>query len=100
MTAADENKNAMDRVLEEFRGFLVCLDDVSEKGAICAAGVWQKGDILSTDYIKEAYEKGHTIGLHTYSHKYDQVYASVDAYFCEESELDEVLRTFGGVDLG
>ena len=27
-------------------------------------------------------------------------YSSVDAYFCEESELDEVLRTFGGVDLG
>lgn len=27
-------------------------------------------------------------------------YSSVDAYFCEEDELDEVLRTFGGVDLG
>ncbi len=61
MTAADENKNAMDRVLEEFRGFLVCLDDVREKGAICAAGVWQKGDILSTDYIKEVYEKGKNV---------------------------------------
>ena len=27
-------------------------------------------------------------------------YSSVDAYFFEEDELDEVLRTFGGVDLG
>ena len=31
--------------------------------------------------IKEAYDAGHTIGLHTYSHKYSEVYASVDAYF-------------------
>ena len=27
-------------------------------------------------------------------------YSSVDAYFCQEDELDEVLHTFGGVDLG
>ncbi|MCD7949994.1 MAG: flavodoxin family protein [Erysipelotrichaceae bacterium] len=25
-------------------------------------------------------------------------YSSVDAYFCEENELEETLRTFGGVD--
>ena len=25
-------------------------------------------------------------------------YSSVDAYFCEEFELEEVLRTFGGID--
>lgn len=26
------------------------------------------------------------------------MYASVDAYFCEEDELDQALNTFGGVD--
>ena len=31
--------------------------------------------------IKEAYDRGHTIGLHTYSHDYAVVYASQDAYF-------------------
>ena len=25
-------------------------------------------------------------------------YSSVDAYFCEENELEDTLRTFGGVD--
>jgi len=25
-------------------------------------------------------------------------YASIDTYFCEEDELDDVLRTFGGID--
>lgn len=33
------------------------------------------------DMIKAAYDKGHTIGMHTYSHDYAKVYASVDAYF-------------------
>lgn len=36
------------------------------------------------DYLymaKTAYEKGHTIGLHTYSHDYAEIYSSTDAYF-------------------
>lgn len=31
--------------------------------------------------IKEAYDAGHTIGLHTYSHDYSSVYSSENAYF-------------------
>lgn len=35
-----------------------------------------------TDFlIKRAYEEGHTIALHTYSHNYSEIYASTDAYF-------------------
>ena len=30
--------------------------------------------------IKKVYDEGHTVGLHSYTHEYDQVYASVDAY--------------------
>lgn len=39
------------------------------------------------DMIKKAYDKGHTIGMHTYSHDYAKVYASVDAYF---QDLDQI----------
>mgnify|MGYP000287885683 CR=1 FL=1 len=39
------------------------------------------------DMIKAAYDKGHTIGMHTYSHDYAKVYASVDAYF---QDLDQI----------
>lgn len=42
--------------------------------------------------IKKAYEKGHTIGLHTYSHDYAKVYASVDAFFEDLWEVAEVAR--------
>ena len=40
--------------------------------------------------IKKAYEEGHTIGLHTYSHNYSEVYASEEAYF---KDLEKVGKT-------
>lgn len=40
--------------------------------------------------IKKAYEAGHTIGLHTYSHEYDEVYSSVDAYFKDLEKVGKV----------
>ena len=43
-------------------------------------------------YIKEAYEKGHTIGLHTYTHKYDKLYASVDAYFDDLDKVGQMVK--------
>lgn len=42
--------------------------------------------------IKEAYDKGHTIGLHTYSHDYAAVYASVDAYFSDLEAIGQVVK--------
>lgn len=42
--------------------------------------------------IKTAYEKGHTIGLHTYSHDYQQVYASTDAYFQDLNAIGQVVK--------
>lgn len=47
-------------------------------------------------YIKDAYNAGHTIGLHTYSHEYSDVYASVDAYFEDLKEIDEVVYNLTG----
>lgn len=43
-------------------------------------------------YIKEAYDRGHTIGLHTYTHDYAQLYASVDSYFADLDAIAEVVR--------
>ena len=37
--------------------------------------------------IKEAYDRGNTIALHSYTHEYDQIYASVDAFF---EDLDQI----------
>ena len=43
-------------------------------------------------YIKEAYDAGHTIGLHTYTHNYDEVYESDEAYFADLEKVGEVAK--------
>lgn len=43
-------------------------------------------------YIKRAYDEGHTIGLHTYSHNYSLVYSSIDAYFSDLNSINEIVR--------
>ncbi len=44
------------------------------------------------DYIEEAYKRGHTIGLHSYSHEYSQVYASRDAYFADLEAIGQLAK--------
>ena len=41
--------------------------------------------------IKTAYDKGHTIGLHTMSHNYASVYASQTAYFADLDAIGELV---------
>lgn len=42
-------------------------------------------------YIKEAHEKGHTIGLHTYSHDYELIYSSLKNYINDLNKIKEVV---------
>ena len=44
------------------------------------------------DMIKVAYDKGHTIGMHTYSHDYAKVYASVDSYFQDLDQIGQMVQ--------
>ena len=41
-TAADGNRQALERTFDGFRGFTDCLSGVKEKGVIYGAGVWKK----------------------------------------------------------
>lgn len=47
-------------------------------------------------YIKVAHDQGHTIGLHTYSHNYSKVYASVDAYFKDLEKIGQLAKEYIG----
>ena len=47
-------------------------------------------------YITIAHDKGHTIGLHTYSHKYSQVYASTDNYFSDLEKIGNLAKDYIG----
>lgn len=42
--------------------------------------------------IAEAYKRGHTIGLHTYSHDYASIYSSTSAYYADLDAIGKVLK--------
>lgn len=48
-------------------------------------------------YIKEAYQKGHTIGLHTYSHDYEKIYSSLNNYLKDLKQIKEVVYQQTGI---
>lgn len=58
MTAADTGKSAMERTIEEFRGFTSCLSGSKEKELVYGTGVWGAGDIKDKPAMKQAYETG------------------------------------------
>ena len=58
VTAADSNERAIDRTVEEFRGFTSCLDGAREKGIVCGTGAWKAGEIKNTDAMKQAHDMG------------------------------------------
>jgi multimeric flavodoxin WrbA len=61
VTAADTNNRAMERTLEEFRGFTNCLDGANEKGIVYGTGAWNMGDIKKSVSMNVAYELGKAI---------------------------------------
>lgn len=48
--------------------------------------------------IGESYRRGHTIALHTYSHKYSSVYASEDAYYQDLEMIKNIAVSQTGVE--
>ncbi len=61
MTCADETDSAMNRALEELRGFTFCLKNPSEKGIICGTSLWKFEQAKETVFIDEAFEMGRQI---------------------------------------
>lgn len=68
------------------------LDKYQVKATFFVTGTNQKYNYL----IKEAHEKGHTIGLHTYCHEYNIIYSSVDAYFNDLIKLENMVEELIG----
>lgn len=49
------------------------------------------------DAYKRIVEEGHTLGMHTYTHEYDRIYASVEAFDEDLGRLQEYLYEVTGV---
>ena len=50
------------------------------------------------ELIKREYDEGHSIGLHTSSHDYSRIYASVDAYFNDLYSVQERVKNVTGYE--
>lgn len=58
MTAADEERAAMETTLACFRGYADCVQGAVEKGVLYGTGVYEKGAVRQSPCAKEAYEMG------------------------------------------
>lgn len=58
VTAAVKSHQAMERTLEEFRGFTSCLEGALEKGIVYGTGAWNIGDIKKSGAMNKAFEMG------------------------------------------
>lgn len=73
----------------------VILDILKEEGVKATFFVTNSGP---DELIKRAYDEGHTIALHTASHTYSIVYASVDSYFNDLNIVSERVKNITGVE--
>ena len=46
--------------------------------------------------IKREFDEGHTVALHTFSHNYSHIYASIDNYFADLNQVAERVKNITG----
>jgi multimeric flavodoxin WrbA len=61
VTAADGNKDELERTIEGFRGFTYCLSGIKEKGIIYGTGLWKKGEVKGAKVMTQAYNMGKSV---------------------------------------
>lgn len=71
------------------------LDQYQVKATFFVVG---KTDEESLNAMKEIVKRGHTIAVHTYTHDYKKIYASVDAYLEDFAKIHALIKDTTGVD--
>ncbi|MCR5083521.1 MAG: polysaccharide deacetylase [Parasporobacterium sp.] len=85
----DDGPSAMtDKILE-------ILDSYNVKATFFVNG---RTDEASIEAYKKIVNAGHSIGIHTYSHNYDSVYASVESFASEVDSLRNLIKDVTGKD--
>lgn len=73
----DEILNILDKYKVKATFFVTCSNNLAE-------------------YSKKYLERGHTIGLHTCSHKYNSIYSSEEAYFNDLNSVSKIIEESTG----
>ncbi len=73
------------------------LDILKKRGVKATFFVTGKKDDFSKEMYKRIVDEGHTLGMHSYSHVYDEIYASEEAFSQDLDKLYEYLHDVTGV---
>lgn len=73
------------------------LDVLKEYGVKATFFVVGKTDDYSLGMYKRIVDEGHTIGLHSYTHRYNQIYDSVDSFNSDIEKLSKLIQSTTGV---
>ena len=73
------------------------LDVLQEYNVKATFFVVGKTDAVSINNYKRIVAEGHTLGMHSFSHKYNEIYASKEAYIEDLTKLQDYLYEITGV---
>lgn len=76
-------------------GYTAMLLDILQKHDVKAT-FFVVGNRRQSEYIKRAFEEGHSIGVHSYTHVYKEIYASEAAFFHDFLATQEVIKAQTG----
>ena len=109
---SDLTDDATDELLydENVRKVYLTFDDGPSSNTEQILDILAEYDVKATFFVvgkeeekyqalyKRIVDEGHTLGMHSYSHKYDEIYQSVDSYAQDMSKLQEFLYDLTGVE--
>lgn len=77
------------------KDILDILDEYEVKATFFVTG---KEDARSQEMIREIVSRGHTLGMHSYSHDYQEIYESVESFAADYKRLRDYLFDITGVE--
>ena len=103
-----QRNDDIELVLENGKVIYLTFDDGPSKYTDNILNILDKYNVKATfflvcsnnleEYTKKYIQKGHTIGLHSCSHNYKQIYSSKDAYFEDLNKLKNRISISSGYD--
>ncbi len=74
------------------------LDILDKYGVKATFFVTGREDQASLDMYKEIVDRGHTIGMHSYSHKYEELYSSLKAFKQDFQRIKNTVEKAAGIE--
>lgn len=106
-SSESEGKAVLNEITEENKVMYLTFDDGPSENTAVVLDTLDRYNAKATffvtgngqeynDYIVQAYNAGHTIGLHTYTHDYASVYSSMDNYYKDLNAISDMVEDLTG----